>query len=253
MDRCLAEKIDRCARWLLNHHISIVPIGREKKPAIKWKQYQESPLAEWSFSGMNMAIITGRVSNIVVVDCDSYEGYVAWLKGRTPTPLRVRSKRGMHFYYRYPKGVERVRNAAGLSIGDAQYDIRGDGGYVLAPPSLLGGHQYQFCVCQGNSRGSWLDPESLPEFDIQWRPEIVTREHNHNREGVRNLQAFISRIFATEGQGGDGETWKVCRLIAEAGVSEMEGMAMLYEWNQTNANPKWSTEDLQRKLAMAFG
>lgn len=251
MDQCLSQKIDKCAAWLLRNGVSIVPIGLEKKPSVKWKEYQSKPMERWMHSGDNLGIITGAISNIVVVDCDSYEGYVEWIRKRPATPLRVRSKRGMHFYYRYPQGVERVRNAAGLKLGETQYDIRGDGGYVLAPPSMRDGHQYQFCVCRGNSRGSWVDCDKLPEFDPAWRPEIKP-EKREDREGVRNLGAYISRIFANEGQGGDGETWKVCRLIAEAELSGVEAMAMLYEWNQSNANPPWSTEELKRKLDLAM-
>jgi hypothetical protein len=90
----------------------------------------------------NVAIATGPISNLIVVDVDP-EGMSALtdLEGRVG-PLsthRVRTARGWHFYYAHPPGLPvKSRNGWRTCI-----DIKAQDGYVLAPPSRhAGGHTY---------------------------------------------------------------------------------------------------------------
>lgn len=77
----------------------------------------------------NVAIATGKVSAIFVVDIDG-EYPADWPPlGRT---LRVKTKRGHHYYFRYPEGG--IPSKGGLE-GKA-VDIQSDGKYVVAPPSV---------------------------------------------------------------------------------------------------------------------
>ena len=91
----------------------------------------------------NIGVATGQVSgNIVVIDCDNDElsgkdGYGtvrAWEAehGELPeTWMALTPRGGYHYYYRLPSGVTFTNSAN----EDAAVDIRGDGGYVVAPPS----------------------------------------------------------------------------------------------------------------------
>lgn len=96
----------------------------------------------------NIAIRTGDVSGLVVLDVDPRHGGDESLKVYgTPETLRVDTGGGgQHYYFQYPK--EGIRN----SVGRAGYlgmglDIRGDNGYVLAPPSNhVSGGKYVFAV-----------------------------------------------------------------------------------------------------------
>lgn len=95
----------------------------------------------------NIGIATGEKSGLVVVDLDSGKGGDAKKLAADVEPtafntLRVQTGQGSHFYYRYPKGAS-VRNSAG-KLGP-HVDVRGDGGYVVAPPSKhVSGRQYTF-------------------------------------------------------------------------------------------------------------
>ena len=94
----------------------------------------------------NVAVRTGRESGLVVLDVDGDDGFESLRvlereHGRLPTTLTVKTPRGGgHFYFAHP-GRE-VRNSAGqLGVG---LDVRGDGGYVLVPPSrLVDGRAYE--------------------------------------------------------------------------------------------------------------
>ena len=126
-----------------NLGIPTIPIQREtKKPAVKWKPYQtQCPTLDElvAFFGQwprNLALCTGVFSGLVIVDTDNVAGQ-AWVEMHLPpTSVRVRTgSGGVHFYYKHPGGhvKTRTRIAGDPAIG---VDIRADGGYALAPPSV---------------------------------------------------------------------------------------------------------------------
>lgn len=87
----------------------------------------------------NVAVRTGAVSGLVVLDVDPGHGGDATLEellaqhGPLPPGVVVATgSGGRHFYFAHPGGT--VRNDAGRRLGRG-LDIRGDGGYVIAPPS----------------------------------------------------------------------------------------------------------------------
>jgi hypothetical protein len=94
----------------------------------------------WSrWADANVGIRTGVESRLVVIDVDPDHGGNASLErltaehGALPLGRAVRTgSDGRHLYFRHPGGL--VRNDAGRRLGPG-LDIRGDGGYVIAPPS----------------------------------------------------------------------------------------------------------------------
>jgi Bifunctional DNA primase/polymerase, N-terminal len=87
----------------------------------------------------NVAIRTGAVSGLVVLDVDMPDGFASLegleaKHGRLPVTYTVTTPSGgEHYYYRHPGGT--VPNSAG-KLG-AGLDVRGDGGYIVAPSSRL--------------------------------------------------------------------------------------------------------------------
>lgn len=88
----------------------------------------------------NVGIACGAVSGIVVLDVDGAAGEEALREfGSPPTPTVITAK-GAHRYFAHPG--DKVRNAVRLR---PSLDVRGDGGYVVAPPSVHeSGHVYRW-------------------------------------------------------------------------------------------------------------
>jgi hypothetical protein len=127
---------------------SVIPLRRQSKAAgVAWSIYQHrlptgDELAAWfNSSEYGLAIVTGRVSRLAVLDFDSlkqYDTFKAELPHLAHT-YAVRTRRGLHLYYRTPAGVfVPSRKAAGA-------DWKGEGGYVVAPPTCINGHLYERC------------------------------------------------------------------------------------------------------------
>ena len=115
----------------------------------------------------NVGVPTGRKSGVVVLDVDPDAGgseSLAKLEragGSAPTTARARTGGGgIHLFFRHPSGTE-IRNSAGL-LG-AGLDVRGEGGYVVVPPSRTRG-PYRWVDTSPFAEASWL-VERLSEGD----------------------------------------------------------------------------------------
>jgi hypothetical protein len=250
----LQERLNIVAAYYLSIGLSIVPIGTDKRPVIKWAEHIEKPLQNWTFPGCNIALLTGQFNGVVVADCDSEESYIGWLKTKTPTPLRVKTKRGMQFYYRHPgqyiKSDSHIKDPSGFS-----YDVKGDKSYVVAPPSFRAGHQYQFCVCSSNIRGKLIPFSELPVFNPEWRPERVQPSGSYGETlppgSVRDGIKYIQNIRAIAGSGGDKETYRAACKLIESGMGESEALLAMLDWNDKNADPPWTKQQLLYKVKRA--
>jgi hypothetical protein len=86
----------------------------------------------------NVAVRTGAASGLVVVDIDPDHGGTQSIRrlvdrhGPLPAGMRVRTgSGGWHLYFAHP-GIPVANSAGAIAPG---IDIRGDGGYIIAPPS----------------------------------------------------------------------------------------------------------------------
>jgi len=103
----------------------------------------------------NIGIKTGKEAGLVVIDVDGPQGedqLAALVKahGQIPPTPQVKTGRGRHDYYSYPTNCERIKSIARNGL-----DVRADGGYVVAPPSIhANGNRYQ-----------WMsDVQTLPDL-----------------------------------------------------------------------------------------
>jgi hypothetical protein len=130
----------------------------------------EARIREWwaRWPNANVAIPTGERSGLLVLDVDAGEGTdsMALLElscGQPPkTSCAATGGGGVHLYFRYPSGQElraaglytqQVRNSQGL-LGDG-LDVRGEGGYVVAPPSSTA-RAYRWLDRSPPAGASWL-------------------------------------------------------------------------------------------------
>lgn len=155
--------------WLVSSGFSFFPLLRgSKKPAMAWKPYQTcrptaDEVAGWrNNADSNAAIVTGAISGIIVLDTDSDEGEAFVIDQGAPETPTVRTAKGRHRYFRHP-GFK-IGNLAGIVAG---VDLRGDGGYVVAPGSLHpSGHVYEWEA----------ETQSLPVADApQWLLDIIRK------------------------------------------------------------------------------
>jgi len=165
---------------------SVIPVGENKKPLIRWKKYQnekasEKQIKEWfeKFPSANVGIVTGSISGIVVVDVEKGGG----VEDLPPTVISKTGGGGWHYYYKHP-GFE-VKNATRIR---ELTDIRGDGGYIIAPPSLhKSGKNYEWSVSPNEA-----DFAELPAWVLEKPTKKQDQDNLLNKsvpKGSRNTTA----------------------------------------------------------------
>ena len=231
--------------------------GDGKVPAIAWRPYQtrrptEAEILDWfGAQRSNIAVITGAISGVVVIDADSPEA-LRWCVRRLPyTPWQTETVRGFHLWYRHP-GV-RVPNRAHLDTGQGRLaiDVRGDGGYVIAPGSIhASGVEY-------GDAGDWTAPrEHLPWFRPDWleRPRHASPPRRAPRSTDRLIErarSYLAAIPQPEiGAGSDTATlYAACRLRRGFGLCAADAEALLWDW--AGGRPGWTRDWMAKKVAHA--
>lgn len=118
---------------------SVIPVGKDKRPLLSsWKEFQtrkatEAELKSWwtKWPEANIGIVTGKISGITVVDVDLHKGAN---RNSFPQTYTVETgNKGLQLYYKYHPGLSVSANG----YPDLPHvDIRSDGGFVVAPPSI---------------------------------------------------------------------------------------------------------------------
>ncbi len=127
--------------------VPVFPLTPEgKRPLVEHGLHEATTDADqierwWTdYPNANIGMPTGAPSGMVVIDIDP-EGIELARElrddGRLPPTWAVRTPRGEHLYYHAPE--ERIKNGVGERGGLGKgIDVRGDGGYVVVPPSTDG-------------------------------------------------------------------------------------------------------------------
>jgi len=159
------DELQKAALWYLKKGFNPIPVRSNKKPFIEWAHFQkeritEAQVNEWwqKWPRANIGLICGEISNLMVVDADSLDGFNAlqeFLPETTEVPV-VRTPKGWHYYFKHRPGL--VNKARVLT----DCDVRTDGGYAIAPPSVNGKGGYK-----------WIPDLSISKVALPEMPEML--------------------------------------------------------------------------------
>ena len=170
--------------------LSVIPLRpKTKEAAIRWAKYQrevaeEEEIRSWFATDKNIGIVCGQASGgLVVRDFDEAEAYAAWaaanpdLAGALPT---VRTPRGYHVYFRVAGDCPR------LWVTDSG-EVRGAGGYVVAPPSTHPtGEKYKWIVPLSAQSLRVVDPVFFEVKPVEIKKKTDRRGPEEDR-GVQRI------------------------------------------------------------------
>jgi len=218
-------------------------LARTKTPLVKeWQKFATSDLGQleaWAaqFPDCNWGMATGPGSGVFVLDVDGESGVAALLahheQGRKlPNTLTVSTGNGSHLYFHWPED-QPIRNSAG-KLADG-LDIRGEGGYVVIPPSVHpNGEPY-----------AYGDPEERVLDAPDWLLALLRESTQGPRLISPQPQAAIP-----EGKRNDTLT-SLAGSMRHRGMSKAAIEAALLEENRQQCQPPLPDAEVRRIAASA--
>ena len=190
----------------------------DKKPAQKWRNLQKNtkqPQKNIDTNIFNVALLTGKINNILVVDVDKkdngieeFEKYINEF-GEIKTIKQNTPSGGYHLFFKYTssnsddqflienylKNKSKYRNGKGI-------DIRSNGGYVIIAPSeyiydKTTIKKYEF----ENNQNELLEmPTSLINFILMGTKQALNKQLNKTMKlhEHKNLNEFKYKITEDE-------------------------------------------------------
>jgi hypothetical protein len=222
---------------------SVIPLKpRDKIPLIpSWTEFQTEradrvQIGEWwrTWPNANIGIVTGQISGLFVIDTDSSEAATnlkPLLGDMTDVGIAATGK-GFHLYYAH--GDHNYPNKAAIR---EHVDFRGDGGYVVAPPS----------VHPNGKRYEWSKPLNghLRELPTEFIALMTAPAENRAKTSF-DTRAALSGLPA--GQRDEGVFKLACKL---RGADVPYDLALsLCEEAAANCVPPF--RDAKRKVDQAY-
>jgi len=214
---------------------SIFPIGFDKRPLFKWEEYQHKKLTYDEFMDKvranqgkvgGIAVVTGEISGLAVVDVDFKNGAVDILDG-SPTVTSKTGSGGRHYFFAWEKYIQ---NKVGFLQG---IDFRGDGGYIVLPPSNHpSGTKYE-----------WL--KSPEDHVILKMPENIAYALE-NASAMNKPRVDFSATYDV-GNRNDTMTSAIGVLLKYLPdqLWSTDAYPLIKAWNFANMNPPLPEQELQ--------
>lgn len=188
------------------------------------------------YPNANIGLATGSVSqNVFVIDLDidedrgidGYHSLEDWQREHGDFPetwTAITGRGGYHLYYR---GNGRIKNRAGIIDG---VDIRGNGGYVVAPPSIH----------KNGNRYEW--EYSPDEFEIAKADNNVEYflSHDDQKQGT----AFTMPNIVAAGQRNQMLFRFACMMQAK-GASDQSVFAATMAENESSCSPPLTEQEVR--------
>ena len=281
------------ARWYISQNLGVFPVqrggGKEPVPGCKWTKYavelaSDTQLVEW-FGGpapFGVGVPCGRVT---VLDFENKRGdaYAEWLEklpaqvreeaGRLPTVATPSGGRHVWCFTDLPTPSKKLAYYPAVSDENGsprkitKIEIKGQGGYVLAPGSPAACHD-------AKKPYEWLNRDGfgVPVAAELWdamglaavacnefvapvratRKVAVPRQSGDDRPGLdaeTRAEIYLEQIpGAVQGQNGSDPTFWAARVVVWGfDLGEEAGYRLLERVYNPRCIPPWSEKELRHK------
>ena len=238
--------------------LSIIPIkAKDKRPLVKWEPYQQKraeagQIKQWwqKWPTANIGIVTGKLSEIDVIDIDSGKGFseiTKLLPQGFSTVEATTPRGGRHLYVKHKEGQG---NATGF-IKDVDY--RGQGGYIVAPPSI-GENGKPYAWVNGKALGTaQTAPLPLPIYN-SLNNSIYIEGHDHTASQESHAESHkVTRSHINFDQGyRDNTLFHTANCLVKGGMPSGEILQLLGLMASKLCSPPYPSRDIDAKIQSAF-
>ncbi len=234
--------------YLHKYNFSIIPVKPDKKPYIKWEEFQkrkptEDEIKDWwnKWPSAMIGIVTGEISDLFIIDIDTKEGQAnieQFIPDSLITPTVLSPRGGNHLYFRNPK--EKLTIGAGVILGT---DFRGNGGFIVAPPSSNGVKKSYRWV-----EGLGLDEVPLADVPSSYvlyllNNSIIFNSYSKSKDDARNEMFVKGRR--------DNDLFHVANVLVKGRMPENE-IKQVIEKLALSCSPPFPVSEIPDKIESAI-
>lgn len=228
--------------------VKIPPKGFSVLPYRERLATEDEIKSWWSANpNYNVGIITGKLSNLFVVDIDTEDGFKNmenYIPDSIVTPTVATPRGGQHVFFKYPNG-QNITIGAGKIAGT---DFRGEGGYVVGSPSINGnGKPYTWLISPFDKNVEIAD---LPDALIRaYNNTIYNNINNSLYEGVTNPEDKVlnSVTFNLNKGYRDQTLYHIAHCLIKGGATKDETYNVL-NILADKCNPKFPKTEIVTKI-----
>jgi len=236
--------------------------GDEKKqfkPPVNWQKFTKSTIKS---NHSNMAVLTGVLSNVTVMDFDNMDSFNSFIKDYPELKdcYMVRTKNGIHIYFNY---VALLKNTTNISDKYSAVDIRNDGGFVIAPTTkckTLDGKTHKYKLLEGQMIDfpeylfNIIKSSCLTNYIKKQEVEIIEldgTDQNQNMileftellliDDINNYASWRNLVWSIRSMGIN---FKQCARVMSQRGSTYDSSSFNRTWNSFGINKKSITSEL---------
>lgn len=244
---CLSGRNSRVNQYELNYvrkGLAIFPLKANSKTPMTEHGCKDATRDPDTYSRLcgdrphNVAIATGAISNIWVLDLDSDKDGIDTIRelqrqhGRLPETWTAQTRDGgYHLYWRWDADRP-VASRVGVLPG---LDTRGDGGYVVAPPSYVPSDS------GGSGQYRWIRPPW--RVPLASAPQWLYSALQQSSQASKDLSHLIHG--AREGERNVSITQLIGCLLGR-GVDPLLAWQLVTAYNQVHVSPPLPLGELER-------
>jgi len=232
----------------LKNGFNVIPVNQDKTPACDWKNFQNNKIEDLKlFTTDCIGVVCGKISdNLEVLDFDNHSGtakqnltdflsheLIKPIYEKYKLPIVETQSGGFHVYYRCDK-IEGNQKLAMVKLNgkpDAIIETRGEGGYVLAPPTK----GYKFI------RNSFEDLQFISESERQLIIEFAKTFNKHEKS-----------IKKASFQNDNEPPGKLYDNTQEA-IEEAKDALRSIGWEDLGFNNAWRRPGKNKGISATFG
>ncbi|MEP2942355.1 MAG: AAA family ATPase [Hyphomicrobiales bacterium] len=253
------------------------PKGKAKSPCggIKWREASTTDSGEikgwWSqLPKAAIGIDVGK-SRLLVIDCDRHDNETDGVRafgdlmdkhGSNPDdcPIVATPNKGVHYYFKLPEGKDHGNGRGNLPDG---IDVRGSGGYVIAPETIMAdGRDYELVgdIQEAPVVPDWLwsiitaskavdMPEPASVVESQPVP-IISGDEQLDGAGLGEAEELLNYVPADCGY----DDWYKCLMAVHAATGGSEaGFNLVDRWSAGGGSKYDGSKALRKKWASFKG
>jgi hypothetical protein len=191
----------------------------------------------------NVAIATGMISKVFVVDIDGPDAEAELRKleeqhGTLPPSVEVITARGRHIYFCMPD-IDLRNSTSKIAPG---IDVRATGGYVLTPPSI---HPTGRRYCWSVDTAHVLAPAP------RWLLAKIAPAASGN--GATPPSAWRELIKGVPEGARDTSATKLAGYLLRRHVDPLVTLELLHMWNETRCAPPLPAADIEKVVNSIAG